>query len=194
MKRVALLFLIASGLVPAAFAQETDHLQVGVYADYFRLQQTKTNFAGLGARVGIPAFRNVSLEGEMNYDYDQAFTERFTDTTGVLILQRSGIRLLHGMVGPKIMLGGRHGLSPFITLKGGFMDVLFDQRPATIGTFISSVDNLRGSNLSGVFYPGGGLEGRLGPVGLRLDIGDEMYFNKGTHSNLRIAFGPFIRF
>jgi hypothetical protein len=194
MKRVALLFLIASGLVPAAFAQETGNLQVGVYADYFRLSQTKSNFAGLGARVGIPVFRNVSLEGEMNYDYDQAFTERFTDTTGVLILQRSGIRLLHGMIGPKIMLGGRHGLSPFITVKGGFMDVFFDQRPATIGTFISSVGNLRGSNLSGVFYPGGGLEGRLGPVGLRMDIGDEMYFNKGTHNNLRIAFGPFIRF
>src|SRR5260370_11514757 len=67
MKRVALLFLIASGLVPAAFAQETGNLQVGVYADYFRLQQTKTNFAGLGARVGSPAFRNLSLEGELNY-------------------------------------------------------------------------------------------------------------------------------
>lgn len=196
-KRVALLFLIvliASGIVPAAFAQETGNLPVGVYADYFRLQQTKTNFAGLGARVGIPAFRNISLEGEMNYDYDQAFTERFTNTTGVLVLQRSGVRLLHGMFGPKINLGGRHGLTPFIALKGGFMDVFFDQRPATIGTFISNVNNLRGSNLSGVLYPGGGLEGRLGPVGLRMDIGDEMYFNKGTHNNLRIAFGPFIRF
>src|SRR5260370_34636630 len=192
--RVAVLFLIASGLVPAELAQETGNLQVGVYADYFRLQQTKTNFAGVGARVGMPVFWNVRLEGELNYDYDQAFTERFTDTTGVLILQRSGVRLLHGMVGPKIMLGGRHGLSPFITVKGGFMDVFFDQRPATIGTFISSVNNLRCSNLSGVFYPGGALGRRLGPGGLRLDVGDEMYFNKGTRTNFRLAFGPFIRF
>ena len=41
---------------------------------------------------------------------------------------------------------------------------------------------------------GGGLEGPLGPVGIRFDIGDEMYFNSGTHNNLRIAFGPYIRF
>jgi hypothetical protein len=48
--------------------------------------------------------------------------------------------------------------------------------------------------MNGVFYPGGGLEGRIGPVGLRLDIGDEMYFNGGAHNNLRVSFGPFIRF
>jgi len=48
--------------------------------------------------------------------------------------------------------------------------------------------------VNGVFYPGGGLEGHLGPVGLRWDIGDEMYFNSGTHHNLRMAFGPYIRF
>ncbi len=33
-----------------------------------------------------------------------------------------------------------------------------------------------------------------GPVGLRLDMGDEMYFNSGTHHNLRVAFGPFLTF
>ena len=45
-----------------------------------------------------------------------------------------------------------------------------------------------------VFYPGGGVEGHLGPVGLRLDVGDEMCFNDGTHHNLRVAFGPYVRF
>ena len=39
-----------------------------------------------------------------------------------------------------------------------------------------------------------GLEGHLGPVGLRLDVGDEIYFASGTHHNLRLAFGPYIRF
>lgn len=76
MKRLALLLLLGTGLVPAAFAQETDHLQVGVYADYFGLKQTKTNFAGLGARVGIPAIRHVNFEGEINYDFDQVFNGR----------------------------------------------------------------------------------------------------------------------
>jgi hypothetical protein len=195
MKRLALLLLLGIGLVPATFAQETDHLQVGVYADYFGLKQTKTNFAGLGARAGIPVIRNVNFEGELNYDYDQAFTEGFTNTTtGSILLERSGLRVLHGMFGPKINLGGVRGITPFLTLKGGFINFMFDQRPATVSTFVSSVDNLRASNLSGVLSPGAGLEGRLGPVGLRFDIADEMYFSRGTHGNLRIAFGPFIRF
>lgn len=195
MKRLALLLLLGIGLVPATFAQEADHLQVGVYADYFGLKQTKTNFAGLGARVGIPAIRHVNFEGEINYDFDQAFSEGFTNTTtGGIVIQRSGNRLLHGLFGPKVNLGGSHGITPFITLKGGFIDFIFDQRPATLSTFVSSVDNLRASNLSGVLCPGGGFEGRLGPVGLRFDIADEMYFNRGTHNNLRVAFGPFIHF
>lgn len=195
MKRLALLLLLGAGLVPAAFAQDTDHLQVGVYTDYFGLKQTKTNFAGLGARVGFPAIRHVNFEGEMNYDFDQAFTEGFTNTgTGAIVVQRTGQRLLHGLFGPKINLGGNHGITAFITLKGGFIDFMFDQRPATLSTFVSAVNNLRASNLSGVLSPGGGLQGRLGPVGLRFDIADEMYFNNGTHNNLRIAFGPFIRF
>ena len=50
MKRVALLLFLAGWLVPLASAQ--DHFQVGAYADYFRISQTKTNMAGLGARVG----------------------------------------------------------------------------------------------------------------------------------------------
>ena len=195
MKRLALLLLLGTGLVPAAFAQETDHLQVGAYADYFGLKQTKTNFAGLGARVGLPATKSINFEGEINYDFDQAFTEGFTNTTtGSILLQRSGLRVVHGLFGPKINLGGVRGITPFLTLKGGFINFNFDQRPATVSTFVSSVDNLRASNVSGVLSPGAGLEGRLGPVGLRFDIADEMYFSRGTHGNLRIAFGPFIRF
>jgi len=58
----------------------------------------------------------------------------------------------------------------------------------------SQIANIHSSSVNGVFYPGGGLEGHLGSVGLRLDIGDEMYFNSGAHHNLRMAFGPYIRF
>ncbi len=46
----------------------------------------------------------------------------------------------------------------------------------------------------GTLYPGGGIEGHIGPIGLRLDVGDEIYFNNGTHNNLRASFGPYIRF
>jgi hypothetical protein len=63
-----------------------------------------------------------------------------------------------------------------------------------VGTFLSSVNGLRADNVTGVLYPGGGLRAHLGPVGLRLDIGDEICFNHGTHDNLRVAFGPVFRF
>jgi hypothetical protein len=191
MKRIALLLLLAAGLVPGALAQS---LEVGAYADYMRLSQTKTNFAGLGLRLGVPIVSHVKFEGEMSYDFNQVFTEGFTDpSSGSITIQRSNLRLLHGLFGPKVELG-HSSFHPFVTLKAGFLNTRFDARPATVGTFLSSVDNLRSQDVSGILYPGGGLEGHIGPLGLRLDVGDEMYFNNGTHHNLRVAFGPYIRF
>jgi hypothetical protein len=43
-------------------------------------------------------------------------------------------------------------------------------------------------------YPGAGVEASLGPVGLRFEMGDDIYFNNGAHNNLRITFGPILRF
>jgi hypothetical protein len=191
-KRVAFLFFLAGWLVPLASAQ--DHIEAGAFADYFHLSQTHTNFGGLGARLGFRVYSHVKLEGQMSYDFDQAFTEGFTNTgTGALTIQRTGMRILHGEFGPKLELG--HGvIRPFVTLKGGFINFRLNNAPATFSTFVSSVDNLRRSNVDGVLYPGGGLEGHLGPLGLRLDVGDEIYFNHGSHNNLRVAFGQYIRF
>ena len=192
MKRVALLLFLAGWLVPPASAQ--DHLQVGAYGDYFRISQTKTNLAGLGARVGYKVFSHVMLEGEMSYDFQQAFTEGFTNTTGgAVVFQNSNLKVLHGLFGPKIVAG--HGaIRPFLMVKGGFVNFRLDPRPAGFAGFVSSVDNLRANNVSGTLYPGAGLEGRIGPVGLRLEAGDEIYFAGGAHHNPRVAFGPFIRF
>jgi hypothetical protein len=191
MRRIALLVLlcgIATG--PSAFAQ--DHVAVGAYADYFHLSQTKTNFAGLGGRFGFGFGPHVMLEAEMSYDFDQVFTETFSSGTSAS-LQRSNVRLLHGLFGPKVALG-HSSFHPFVTLKGGFLNTRFDSSPVTVGGFTSSVENLRSKDMMGALYPGGGLEGRIGPIGLRLDVGDEIYFNGGTHNNLRVAFGPYIRF
>lgn len=194
MRLLTTFFILGILCTPAAFAQEEDRVQVGAYADYFRLSQTKTNFAGLGGRLTFTAYRRLKLEGEMSYDFNQVFTEGFANTTtGSVTLQKSNLRALHGLFGPKVEFG-RGRLRPFVTVKGGFTNFQFDTRPATFNTFASSVDNLRSKNVIAAFYPGGGLEGHLGPLGLRLDVGDEMYFSGGTHHNLRLAFGPFIRF
>jgi hypothetical protein len=194
MKRLVFLLFVATCVVPFASAQDKEHVQVGVFADYFRLSQTDTNFAGVGARLGFQAVKEIKLEGEVGYDFDQAFSEGFTDTsTGTVSIQRTGMRVIHGEFGPRVNIG-HHAIQPFVTLKGGFIDFRLNNAPATVGTFFSSVNGLRTNNVNGVFYPGGGLQGHLGPIGLRLDVGDEIYFNHGTHNNLRVAFGPTFRF
>src|SRR5260370_10361548 len=106
MKRVVLLLFLASWLVPLASAQ--DHLQVGAYADYFRISQTKTNMAGLGARAGIKGFPHVMLEAEMSYDFQQAFTEGFTNPNGgANTLQNRNVQDLHRPFWPQFVAGTR---------------------------------------------------------------------------------------
>jgi hypothetical protein len=142
-------------------------LQVGVFADYFNTSQTSTSSFGVGGRLAVPVF--WKLEGEMAYDFDRVFTEGFIDNgTGSVSAQLTNMRILHGEFGPKLDLG--HGpFHPFIFAKGGFVNYNLGGAPATAGTFVSSVDNLRAQNVNAVFYPGGGVQGRIGPVGLRLD-------------------------
>ena len=192
MKRVALLLFLAGCLVPLAKAQ--DQIQVGAYGDYFRITQTSTNMAGLGARVGYTVFPHVMLEGEVNYDFDQGFTERCVSTGCTVSVANSNLKVLHGLAGPKI-IGSHHAIRPFFTVKGGFINFRLNPKPATFGQFTSSVQNLRSNNVSAVLYPALGAEAHLGPIGLRLEAGDEMYFvGTATHHNARLAFGPFLRF
>jgi hypothetical protein len=194
MRRLLLLVALGVTIVPGMRAQEFDRVQVGAYADYFRMNETSSNFAGLGGRFGISVLPHTKLEAEMSYDFNQVFSEGFTNTSGgTVTFQNTGMRALHGLFGPKVELG--HSMfRPFVELKGGFVNFQFDARPASFDTFVSSVENLRSQNINGVLMPGAGLEGRLGPLGIRMDVGDEVYFNHGTRHNFRLMFGPFVRF
>jgi hypothetical protein len=196
MKRAMLFCVFAvTCLAPLASAQE--HGEVGAFVDYLRVGQLDdASFGGLGGRVALNPSRYIGLEAEMSYNFNQVFTESFTNPVaagGAASFQRSPIRTLDGLFGPTVQTG--HGpVRLFATLKGGFMDFRFDPRPATFNTFTSSVTGLRDSNWNAAMYPGGGVEAHWGPIGLRLDVGDEIYFNGGAHNNLRITFGPTIRF
>ncbi|HTC92302.1 MAG TPA: hypothetical protein VK699_02485 [Terriglobales bacterium] len=198
MNKIAIIIVLALGacLAPAAFAQ--NHGEVGVFADYFRLSPQDINNLGAGARVSFNVHPMVQLEAEMSYDFARSFNESFTlggtgtgaGTSGV---SRTNIRILHGLFGPKFQTGGQW-IRAFGTLKGGFVNFRLDNRPATFGTFTSSVQGLRDDNVNGVFYPGGGVEIYAGPIGIRAEVGDMMYFHDGAHNNLRATFGPSIRF
>jgi hypothetical protein len=191
MKRVLLLlFLAATAMAPAALAQ--DHVNIGAYGDFFRLNDENINFGGLGARAGVNVNPYVQIEAEMTYDFARSFGEVFSNG-GTINVVDSNVRALHGLVGPKIQLN-KGPVRLFVTAKGGFVNFMFDNRPPSFDTFVSSVQNLRSNDINGVFYPGVGGEAFLGPVGLRLDVGDEIYFRNGARNNLRISFGPTVRF
>ena len=119
MKRVALLLVFIAGwAVPGAFAQDNEHVQVGAFADYFRLSQTNTDLFGVGGRASFRAYKRLKFEAEMAYDFDRAFTEGFTDnTTGTVTIQRTDLRVLHGLFGPRINLGS-HAHSTFRDCQG----------------------------------------------------------------------------
>ena len=192
MKRIALLIAIASmSFAPMAHAQ--NHAEVGAFAEYFKLAQTGSNFAGLGGRAAVNVARNVQIEAEMSYDFNQVFTEGFTSTSGgTVTTQGSNLKVLHGLIGPKIQTSGP--VRVFVTVKGGATNFRFDPRPASFSTFTSSVDNLRTNNVNAALYPGGGVEAFLGPVGLRFEVGDEIIFVNGAHHDWKVSFGPQIRF
>lgn len=92
------------------------------------------------------------------------------------------------------MVLGHGDVRSFLEVKGGFINDMFDGAPPGYNAFSNQVANLRAQNVNAALLAGGGLEGTVGPVGLRLDVGDEMYFNHGTHNGLKVMFGPFIRF
>jgi hypothetical protein len=192
MRRIAFFVLVCGlGLAPSVRAQE--HVEVGAFVDYFRLHSTGSNFVGLGGRAAFNVAHYAQLEAEMSYDFNRAFTEGFTDTSGGAVsFQNSNVRVLHGLFGPKFQTPGPVRI--FVTVKGGFTNFRFDPRPASFSTFVSSVDDLRANNVHGAVYPGGGVEAFFGPIGLRLEVGDEIYFAGGAHHNWKASIGPQIRF
>jgi hypothetical protein len=191
MKRFVLLAAFAAIIVaPAVHAQ--NHAEVGAFVDYFRLQETRTNYVGIGGRVAVNVARPLQVEAEMSYDFGRAFAETFGNGAGVVSTQNSRIKVLHGLFGPKLQTTGP--VRVFVTAKGGFINFRFDNSANSFSGFTSSIQNLRNDTVSAVFYPGGGFEAFLGPFGMRLEAGDEMFFADGVHHNWRVTLGPQIRF
>jgi hypothetical protein len=186
-----LIFLLLAS--PCLFAQK--RIEAGVFLDYLDVSQTSTNNFGLGARFGYRIHHDVMVEGELAYDYGINFDEAYRNLTSGNIgaIERTSVGVTHGLFGPKWQpVGG--GFRPFVTLKGGFMDFRLSPGLLPLSNAVSTLLGLRTSNLNAAIYPAAGVEAAIGPVGLRLEVGDEVYFNNGAHNNLRITFGPIIRF
>ena len=179
--------MLALMTAPMIFAQGTpdkDHGEIGAFFNMTRLRHANnTNFYGFGGRVGFNVHPNIQFEGEMAYD----FARNFTVTTNNVTTSTTGLRLLHGLFGPKFQIG-TGAVRAFVTAKGGFLNF------STSHNLTNQINGVSGGDTNGVFYPGGGIEAYAGIFGIRAEIGDEMYFDRGANHNLRVTIGPQIRF
>jgi hypothetical protein len=175
------------------FAQK--RLEAGVFLDYLDVSQTSTNNFGLGGRFGYRIHHDVMLEGELAYDYGTNFGEAYRNIVSgnFVAIENTSLGVTHGLFGPKLQPSGG-GLRPFVTLKGGFMDFQLSPGLLPLSNVVSTLLGLRTSNWNAAIYPAAGVEAVIGPVGLRFEVGDEVYFNNGAHNNLRLTFGPIVRF
>lgn len=200
MKRILGLAILSVLVVAPSWlmAQENatyDHGSVGIFADYFRFAPSSasrvTNFVGFGGRAAFNTSHHVQIEGEMNYD----FTRNITTVCNNCISTRfvtTRLRPLTGLFGPKFETPGPFKF--FVTGKVGFINFTETTAAVTPGTVGNAISGVGGSGTHFALYPGAGVEGFWGPFGLRLEAGDEVYLANGAHSNLRVTFGPQIRF
>ena len=128
----------------------------------------------------------------MSYDFARNYTNTFSNgvTTETV---NTRFRPLTGLFGPKFQAGSSGPIRAFVTGKVGFVNFSSSTQGAAAG-FTGAVNAITTGNTRVAFYPGAGLEGFWGPFGLRLDAGDEIYIDSGAHNNLKVEFGPTIRF
>jgi hypothetical protein len=195
-KLTLLLFIFL--VVSPAFGQDSrarDRIEMGVFLDYLDISQTGTSNFGLGARFGYRVYPSVMLEGEFAYDYGLNFDEVYRNVASgnLAAIERTSIGVTQGLIGPKLQRSSGH-LHPYATLKAGFADFRLSPSLLPYSNVASPIFGLRTSNLNAALYPAAGISATVGPLGLRLEAGDEIYFNRGPHHNLRITFGPILRF
>lgn len=175
MKRSCVLGLVFlafcfAGTALLAQSSDYDHVEVGVFADYFNLARTipHINYVGIGGRAAFNVRSNVQIEAEMAYDFRRNFTT--TTNNGVITnFVTIGLRLLHALFGPKIQTSG----GPFRffgTFKAGLINFSATSQQGLTG-FENSLSDVTVGNTSPAIYPGLGLEGFWGPFGLRADAG-----------------------
>ena len=175
-----------------------NHVELGGYADYFRfgINGSNSNFLGVGARVGVNVQPHVALEAEANYDFARDFTQSVTTSNGVsttTTVTTSNIRPITALFGPKFQVGTSGPVRAFVTGKVGLID-FSSTNPSGGASTSAAFGSIGGSTTYFAAYPGAGVEFFGGPIGVRIEAGDEMFLNNGLYNNLRASIGPTFRF
>src|SRR5258705_9311095 len=124
MKRLIFLLVLSCGLaLPSALmAQSSDHVEVGVFADYMNFSATDPhiNFVGVGGRAAFNVHPNVQLEAEMSYDFKRNFTSVFSNGATTEFVN-TNIRTLTELFVPTFQTSSRT-FRDYVTGKLGFVD------------------------------------------------------------------------
>jgi len=195
MKALAVVSALALSLgfmAPAASAQSNDNrVEVGGFFDWTRLQFAKLNVFGVGGRIGFNIRPAIAIEAEGAYDFAGNVTQTIT-SLGVTTTFASSVRLIDGLAGPKFQT--THGpVRVFAVLKGGVLNFGVSA-PVTAGTFANQLGQIKNGDTVGAFYPGGGVEFNIKFLGMRVEAGDEIFFDHGPNHNFKIMAGPIFRF
>jgi hypothetical protein len=144
----------------------------------------------VGGRAAFGITPNVQMEAEMAYDFKRNYTTTFSNgVTSADVTSR--LRTLHGFFGPKFQTGSG-ALRAFVTGKVGFDN--FNVTDANAPTGFTNAVGLGTGATYFALYPGAGIEAFAGPIGIRLEAGDDIFFHNGAHNNLRATIGPQLRF
>jgi len=188
----AVLVVLLASCLPL-FSQ---HVEIGAFAQYD--QQSMPEFAGhlfgLGGRADFNTAKTLQLELELSYDFAHP-SFQLSQSAAAAVLTDNRLRVLHANAGLKLQTPDG---SFFLFLKGGAnkygqesnVQTVFGVPPFTITTL--SVPER--TFTKGILYPGGGVGFHAGILGIRLDAGDEIFWSNGAQHNLRVTFGPTIRF
>lgn len=172
------------------------NFQAGVFAEDFRLGRISPtlDMPGAGARFGLFPQSWFQLEIEGSYDFAQTFTSAWTNGF-VTDNLTTHLRVARGLGGVKLNKRLKKQLRLFATVKVGFIDFTSSTTNIPQG-FTNPQDPATRSATDILLYPGGGIEYSFGGHwGLRLDGGDDLYFDHGhKYNNIRVAFGPTFRF
>ncbi|PYX85665.1 MAG: hypothetical protein DMG68_17515 [Acidobacteria bacterium] len=182
--------LLAQG-APAEQAQ--GKFEVGAFADYLRVTRPvpPLDMLGFGLRAGVHVSRNLLFEAEMSYDFRKSLSSSFTNGFSTQVVT-TRVRTINALFGPKYNVKV-WPIQGFVTIKGGFVNFSSDVLNASQG-FTSALGSVTSGDTRPAFYPAVGLEKFLGPIGLRVELGDDIYFDHGMRQNLRATFGPQFRF
>src|ERR1700739_3933932 len=147
-----LVLCFASPSLLFAQALKDDHVEIGAFADDFRMDRTNPalNYAGVGGRAGFNLRPSAQIEAEMAYDFDRSYRNPFTNGTVV----PSKTPVLHALFGPKLQTGSGW-IRLFVTGKVGLINFSTNSLNAPAG-FKSSLGAVGDGDAKFALYPRAG--------------------------------------